>query len=375
MTTGKDATRFGWRRAVPTAAALLLASGCGVLPVPDRTDGPCPEGWRAAVLWSTQNGTASTLSYVMADGTVEERSLPYIGFETAGAGTIERRGTDFVMVSNGDMNRDRTHIVTLSETCQVTAVEVDESVVLGVTTSPEAVFTTGWLNGAGWIHRHGRDGGTTELSLADITLSKPVAHDGRVYIFGMSDTDGGPLLLVLDATSLEELDRIPLAPDTGEVINALVKDGMLYHPFTGPPDGSREGDSLGVIDLATLEQTAIRLEAPSPYLLTATDDALYIGHTFMNNGYRPMNEYVWVTRYTPSTGDAQTFDVGTAPGVGITAIAASGTDLFVLGTADDNAESATLLIHDTTTMATTAQAVVPMPGGAGHHYVAGLIVR
>jgi hypothetical protein len=374
MTTGRDATGLGWRLAVSAAAAALVASGCGVLPAPSRTDGPCPDGWQAAVLWSTQNGSASTLSYVLADGSVEERNLPYLGFETAGAGTIERRGTDTVMVSNGDMNRDRTHIVTLSETCQVTAVEVDEAVVLGVATSTDAVFTTGWLNGAGWIHRHDPDGTTTELSLAGTTISKPVADGGKVYAFATSDTDGSPLLLVLDATSLVELDRVPLRDDTGEVINALVKDGMLYYPFTGPADDSREGDSLGIIDLDTLQQTALRIEAPSPYLLAATDDAIYVGHSFMNSSYRPMNEYVWVTRYDPATKGTQTFDVGTAAGIGINDIATNDTGLFVLGTTGDTADGATLLVHDPETMAVIARTVVPVPGGPGHHYVAGLVV-
>ena len=375
MRAGRDTAGSGWRRVAATVAAMLTFTGCGVLPGSNQTEGPCPDQWRAAALWSTQNGSASTLSYVKGDGSVEERALPYLGFEASRADTIERRGTDTVMVSNGNLDRDKTHIVTVSATCAVTGVQVDEAVALGVATSPEAVFTTGWLNGAAWIHRHDPAGTATEIRFPGLSIAKPVAYGSKVYAFATEDAAGdAPLLLVLDATSLTEVARVPLSSDTGSVFDALVKDGTLYYPLTGPSDGSREGDSLGAIDLTTLKRTEVPLEAPSPYLLAATDDAIYIGHTFMNNGYRPMTEYVWITRYTPSTGKTETFDVGTAAGIGINAIAATSDSLYVLGTDSDSPDSATLLAFDTTTMTTTSQTRIPAPSRPGHHYLAGLIV-
>src|SRR5665647_779749 len=147
MRARRDTRRSGRRTTAVTLTAMLTVTGCGVLPGPDQTDGPCPDGWRAAVLWSTENGSGSTLSYVMADSSVKERNLPYLGFATSAVDTIERRGTDTVMVSNGNLDRDKTHIVTLSASCAVTGVEVDETLALGVATSADAVFTTGWLNG------------------------------------------------------------------------------------------------------------------------------------------------------------------------------------------------------------------------------------
>ena len=238
---------FGWRSAAAaTVAAMLTITGCGVLPGPNRTDGPCPDGWRATALWSTQNGSVSTLSYVRADGSVEERNLPYLGFEASRADTIERRGTDTVMVSNGNLDRDKTHIVTLTANCAVTGVQVDEAVALGVATSPEAVFTGGWLNGAAWIHRHDLGGNLTESRFPGLSIAKPVVYGTKVYAFATEDAAGdAPLLLVLDATSLTEVTRVALGDGTGSVFDALVKDGKLYYPLTGHSDGSREGNSIG----------------------------------------------------------------------------------------------------------------------------------
>ncbi|MFT3876868.1 MAG: hypothetical protein QM708_10670 [Propioniciclava sp.] len=357
------------------ASAVMMLAACSVLPRPVRTNGPCPRDWQAAVVWSTQNGMVSTLSYVAADGSIEERDLPYIGFSSAGLGTVARRGDETVMVSNGNMKRDKTHLVTVSATCAVTGVRVDEIAVMGMDASPEVVFTTGWLNGVGWVRGHDRGGVVTAAAhFPDWMVNKPVVHDGRVYAFAndMNAADA-PWLLVLNATTLEEIARMPLPEDAGFIMDALARDGTLYYPLPGPSDGSREGQRLGMIDLATLRSVEVALDASSPYLLAASRDAIIVGHTFMNPSFRPMNQYVWVTRYVPSTGEKQTFDIGTPTGLGVMTIAATDTTLFVLGTADDNAEQVSLLVYDAGTMELRSRTDIPRPRGVGHRYPAGLV--
>ncbi|WP_028707997.1 hypothetical protein, partial [Propionicicella superfundia] len=231
MTTGKGTRHASVRTAAALSATLMLTTACSVLPGLSgdlSTNGPCPDGWKAAVLWSTENGTASTIDYIKPDNTIAQQHLPWIGL-TAGPGNLlDRRGDDLVTVTNGNMDRDKTHIVTLSTTaCSLSAVQIPEPLVLGVGTSPDATFTTNGINGAGWVHRHDLDGKTTaEVDYPNVIPSKPVWHDGTLSVFAEElaegeGTSGTPLLLVLDDRTMKERARLRLPSDVSLVQDSL----------------------------------------------------------------------------------------------------------------------------------------------------------
>ncbi|WP_028709682.1 hypothetical protein, partial [Propionicicella superfundia] len=100
---------------------------------------------------------------------------------------------------------------------------------------------------------------------------------------------------------------------------------------------------------------------------------IYIGHTFMNPSYRPMTDYVWITRYTPATGRTETFDIGTEAGIGVNAITTTDDTLYILGTGTDE-EQVTLLTYNLPDMTERSRTTIHRPTGYGHRYPAGLIV-
>ncbi|MFT4295510.1 MAG: hypothetical protein QM582_08865 [Micropruina sp.] len=358
-------------------AALLatsLLAGC-VAPSASTAAG-CPAGWRAAALWSTQAGAESRLDFVDADDRVTSRPVPYLGFEAAPGSPSARRGDQVVLVSNGDLDRDRTHLITFdTRGCEISAVPLNEHAVMGLSAGPSDSYTSSWLNGAAQVRRYPISGGVpVEVSFPDLGPFKLIRHGDQLFGFTTSDgKDDRPLLIAMDPQSLAERGRWTLPDDVGWVGAALVFADRLYFSYTGKGDGSSgEGTKLGVFDIAGSTLTSVAMKKPAPYLLTASEDAVYIGHTFINPGYRPVSEYVWVSRYRPSTGAIESFDVASEAGISITAIRVVADRLLVLGDTPDQSQGK-LLTYALPSMRKLSTVVLTAPAGTGANYLAGLI--
>lgn len=346
-------------------AAVLLAAGCGVVPgLP--AGGPCPEGWRSAVLWSTQNGWSSQLAFVTEDGGIERQNLPYTGFWPAAP--IERADGQVIMAADGNAGLERGRLVTISTAdCTVAGPRIDETGVWSIESNRGDVYATNALNGEGVIRRRTPDGTVAaEVILADVLPTKLMVHGDRLYVLATGLEDDQTMMLTLDAKTLAEQARVEF-PEEGSPLDAVIRDGRLYYPETIA--GGAEGTRLRVVDLKTGRRSAVELGSPAPYLMAETDDHLYIGHTFMNPGFRPMAEYRRITRYDPTSGKVERFDVG----AGIESIAIKDQRLYVLSPAEDQA-TATLRTFDLPAVTLRSEVVIPKPTGMGHYYTSAIVL-
>ncbi|WP_152361053.1 hypothetical protein [Microlunatus speluncae] len=349
--------------------AILLTS-CGILPAPEEAEG-CPSGWQIAIMWSTQNGPHSELIFIEADSVLQRRTVPYVGFNPVPGNVEDRSGSDLIMVANGNLDRDQTNVVSMSTlSCDLSARRVPEPVVLGIASHAGDVYTTNSINGEAQLRRRDSGGNVkAEVAFPAIVLSELIVHDDILFAFAADDATDQSVLLVLDPATLAERNRIKLEGSAGTAEQAIVKGSVLYYPQTLTVDN--EGTKLGMIDLRTFQQSTIELDSPAPFLIIDAGDHLYIGHTFINPGYRPMSDYRWVSRYNLATGKVERFDVGGRLG----SMAIRDQVLYVLNSGEDD-EPAKLRSFDLPSMTPRSTIDVPRPNALlGHYYASGLIAR
>lgn len=354
-------------------ATTTLLAGCGTLPSPGSAG--CPAGgWEAALLWSSETEPASEVAFVRGDQVVGRQQLPYQGLEASPAEGIFRVADGAWLKSNGNTTRDKTHVLRYAtDTCSTRAFPVREQVVRAVSFDQDAFTTTNTVNGNAEVRRRTLDGKvTSEVRFPDITLSALQPRGDRLYALGstMGRTTDQALLLELDAATLAEKRRLLLAGVSGSDVLVLSGD-TLYYPHTVVLNGSEntaaEGTSLGAITLSDFRQSAVDLKSSAPDLVADAGDSLYIGHNFMNPGFRDTDEYRFVTRYTPASGRVDTFDVGR----GLLTMALSGDHLLVVTRTGRGTPR--LTTYQLPAMTPVSSVDVPRPGGTGHFYVAGLL--
>ena len=354
-------------------ATTTLLAGCGTPPSPGSAG--CPAGgWEAAVLWSSETEPASEVAFVRGDRVVGRQPLPYQGLEASPAEGVFRVGHDAWLKSNGNTTRDRTHILRYAtDTCSTQAFPVREQVVRAVSFDRDAFTTTNTVNGNAEVRRRSLDGKVmAEVRFPDITLTALQPRGDRLYALGstMGRTPDQSLLLELDPATLAEKRRLLLAGVTTSD-TMVITGNTLYHPHTvvlnAQDQAEAEGTTLGAITLTDFRQSAVDLKAAAPNLVVDAGDSLYIGHNFMNPGFRDTDEYRFVSRYTPATGRVDTFDVGR----GLLTMALSGDRLLVV--TQTSRDAPRLTTYQLPAMTPLSSVDVPRPGGTGYFYVAGLL--
>lgn len=350
----------------------LLLTGCGAPPSPPPPAG-CPAGgWDAALLWSSETEPAGEVVFTRGDRVAGRQALPYVGLEAAPTEGLYRTPTATWLKSNGNANRDRTHVVRYAtDTCTAQAFAVTEPVLRSVSMAEDAFTTTNTLNGAAEVRRRTLDGTLTrETRFPGLTLTALAPAAGSLYALGTtmgSDADTA-VLVELDAVSLDEKRRITLPDVAGS--NTLIAQGdTLYYPQTvvhGPGNSEREGVRLGVVTLPDLTLSTVDLGVEAPDVLAPVGADLYIAHNFMNPGFRDTDDYDTLTRYSPARGTVDRFEVGR----GLLTLAAHGDRLFVVNqTAQGTPTLTTYRLPDMEKVTTVE---VPPPAG-GHYYVAGIL--
>lgn len=335
----------------------------------------CPdEGWDAAVIWWTQTGRSSRMDYVLDQGVVASRTLPFKGLEVAPAEAPCRHGTDAWMVASGGVTYDSTDLLRFSqEDCAVQGFEVAEPAIWGVVADDQAFYTTNAIDGAAHVRRRTMDGEIAAEAVVPEALLSGLALEGdRLYAagtLGEAETER-TVLITFDAATLEELDRIELG-DSRTPVSILVHQGTLYLPAgaTSDPDGSgQEVSTVDVVDVDTGDADQLDLGVTSPYLVVGSGGRLVFAHTFMNASFRDMDAYGDVTVLDPATGETSTADVGP----GLRQIAVVGEELLVLTQQGEG--DARLTRYALADMSELSSAQIPVPEG-GEHYLSGVIAR
>lgn len=359
---GSPVRRVGW---IVVGLCVVSLTACGLFSPPGS--GPCPEGWRAAVVFSTETGSSSELVFVGDGVELGRRSIPYRGLDISpGGGWSKPEGGDVWIAANGGVVRDSTHLLRFSTvTCGVRAVAVKEPVILAVAGIPDGVLSTNTLNFAAEIRKRDGDGQLlAEHRIGGVSLTVLLATPTRVFGLGHDFETEEAILVELDPGTLALRRRVPL-PDTHLLGRGAVLRGseLFFTPAFTPTNV--EGRVLGRLNVDTLGSSPIPLPQHTPYLLAEASDALYIGHTSMNPSSRPMAEYRYVSRYDLVTGETATFDVG-GP---LLEIGVDGKDLIVMTGETDVTVSRLDRITGERLSAVIAKAPT-----RGYFYRAGLIV-
>jgi hypothetical protein len=357
---------------VAATAALTLVPSCGDPSSSAPAGQSCPEGWQAGVLWSTENGAESEVTFVADGAPIARRTMPYAGFVPVPGSLEDRSGTDVVMVSNGDGSRDKTHLVTFSLVdCATASRRLPEQLVLGVAADRGASYTTHAFvdKGANVRRRDAAGRLTAEKQFPNLVLGKLLVHGGALYAIGANphDPKRPTQLLVLDATTLAEKRRIVLRGSQGAVDGAAIKNGKLYYPQTLSEE--REGHRLGIVDLQSFQHSSVELNTPAPSLVVDAGEFVWIGHTYLNSSFRSLADYRWVSRYHPASGKVERFDVG----IGVSGLAVKDRTLYVLGTTGDE-NRAKLRIIDLPGMKLRTEVDIAKPDRPGHFYPSTIIV-
>lgn len=346
-----------------------MITSCTTPLVPQPTqEANCPAGWRAAVVFSSQIDTESDLAFLGSDNILERRRIPYQGFSPAPGAVRDQDGTDVWMAANGNVARDKTHLVHFSTaTCGINAFQVPEPVIRSLITTPDGgvASSNSPVSGAEvrWRTAHGTLVADTTLPDLDITAWE---HHGTELIgIGTEVPTDQTVVVQLSTPSLTETRRVVLpgmvSPGRG---TAIIGNSLYYTESTGP--GDAEGTVLAKLDLDTFVAEPVARMGPSPFLIAQAPDSLYVANTFVNPGFRPMAEYRTVSRFMLDTKEVTTFEVG-GP---LLDIALAGKELIV---AAGDEKGAIVSRFDRFTGQRLGQIHIPAPPGK-LYYLANLIL-
>lgn len=179
-------------------------------------------------------------------------------------------------------------------------------------------------------------------------------------------TDVG-VVYALDARSL----RLKGKAELGEGVTPstqvkIVGDRLIIPTPTGA--GDQESDRIASVDLQNLRVAWSSTGSVSPFLLASVGARTYVGHTFMNPGFRAMSDYRYVTEYVADGQGAPPHAVN-GP---ILALRGQGQSLLVLS--GDPGQSIRLVTYSTPGLTLQRTQDLAAPELGGNAYIAGLIV-
>ncbi len=277
----------------------LATSGCGQATNPPDS---CPADAKFAAIWSSETEN-SQLTFYDETGPIGSKQIDVKGFIPGHE--FAKVGDEWVGVSNGDTHSDVAHIVRFNPTtCEVTKTKVDEVGIWNYAADETGVYVVDTLNWQAQVHAHLATGENVDTKFPDETTDiVATSPDALLLVTSRVEEPTSYLLRALDKTTLEELWQVPLPIDSPST-NAQVIGDTLY--FTEPYTASDTlSNKLIAVGLKTKEVTTTELIDKLPYVLAATDSTLYIGNTFMNPSFGPLENMRTITKLDLTSGEQQ----------------------------------------------------------------------
>lgn len=368
-------------RTITTALAALLAApllaSCSTSGRADAAAAACPSA--PIVAWSSEDAAPSRFVAQVQDTEAVVATAKIKGLYP-GQVNGQRVGDHVFMLSVGDVRKDQAHVVDFSLTdCTATPIRLAGVVnPLSLVTDGETFSTTYVLNGVTHITRSDRQGkALAERQLPGLvvaTLALQRSGDGSpARLFGITQPAPGQAtsrLITLDAETLTVVSEQPLPGGEFVTGSPIVHGGRLIYPLTATHEGDRPGHELVVLDPATMSERRIDLGANTPYLLTMEGDTLYVGHTFINPAYGPIDGLRHISRVDLATSAVTGYDLD----AGILGFTVRGERLALVG--DDGGDPNTFVLqtYDEATGARLTSSTLPRPGGDDFYYPAGILV-
>lgn len=348
-------------RLMAFAFVAVSVSGCST-PAPAVACVPGSVG----VVWSSVSAPDSEIQ-LFRDGEFNGTAVVSVqGISTVA--TPQGDDPTQYLISDGNANHDRTSLVRFDRaTCSADAHRLDTVVPLASAVVGDTLVTASQINGEANLRRHTLTGDAVErVELADILITALAATNGRLFGFARL-ADDTSAFVEIGLGPLRVVRRTPLPDLDTDVLSFVVRGDTVWFPMTASERTDAPDHRLGVLDLTSGTLRTIDLGADLPYLVSAQGDSLYVAHTFMNPGFRPMSAMRHVSRVDLATGRVEGFDLA----VGISLWRVTSDRLVVVGEAPD--EIPHLVEYRLTDMQLLHDTPLSPPPGRDHYYPAEIV--
>lgn len=352
-------------RLMLAVVATLVLAAC---PGPILTSSGCPQGSRAAVLWSSETSPHSQVQLVGEQGVLATRPVRVMGIRPSMG---VRVGDTTYFHATGTAAGERTSLVAFDHaTCGVRVTALPHAGSFTLSVGGEGVFVTVSPVSRSEVYRYDLDGTERAATTLPGVLVTALAPDsGRLYALAIADDHSRVELVVMDAGHLGILQRVPLPGVGTGPASVVVHGGVVYFPLAlvSELEGG-EDRRLGIVDLATMTFRTTDLREGVPYLAAVHGEGLIVAHTFLNPTLRPMPDYRYLSIVSWTGQPVGGGDLG----LGILSFATTEDAVVVLGL--DSAEQP----HVASYAIPSLERRWDVPLGAseqwgGYHYPAGVV--
>ncbi len=280
---------------IALAMALSLAS-CGTT---DRFEESCPAEARFAAVWSSEQ-SSSMLTFHDETGPIGKKRIDVKGFVPGH--DFVKTDDEWIGVSNGSKWDGRVHIVRINPTtCQVTRTKVEESNLWDYAADSRGVYLVTNPGPVSELHFHSTTGEHLHATIAEDLAEVITATNDELLILS-SKLDEPPkyTLRVFDKATLEAKWKIDLPVASVSATARVVGDTLYFaEPFTA---SEAPGNQLVAVNLKTKQVTRTDLLGKLPYVLDTNGSTLYVGNTFMNPSFGPLEQMRTITAVDLGTG-------------------------------------------------------------------------
>ncbi|MDR1430893.1 MAG: hypothetical protein LBI99_02095 [Propionibacteriaceae bacterium] len=271
------------------ASGLAIMAGCS----PSAPQDVCPSEFTAAVIWSSPTSRNSAVQFFNGDQRVGEVHIRVQGLSVTDQTPLHNSG-EVTTFATGSANYDQSNIVTISlPTCRVVLTRLDEDATFNLASLSDGYLSISNLNRASYLRKYatGVSGTASETAYEGDFITTAVADKEHVYAETANMQSGEVSIIIARSGDLTETGRIalPFVPLEETEESIVLSAGKLVLPISH--NGDSEDTRLAVVDLATGSSHPIDLKSPSPFYVRAVGDTVYVAHTFMNPGFRPLSQY------------------------------------------------------------------------------------
>lgn len=367
----------GIPRMIGLVAAVSVLGLAGCTSSGSRTTGgsvapACASG--SMVSWSSEEAAPSTFTRA-ADGSTTRIAQADVKGIVIGSVNRTTIGDHAYFLSQGDIQHDVTHMIDFDRrTCQTRVARLKEVIgPLALATDGTRFITTNTLNAVSHVRRFDSAGVLrAEHAVPGEVIRALVLGKKALYAFAMSLDPAAKSaynLSVLDPDTLEERDRRPLPDLTSSVESAVLHGDTLIYPLTADEQSNTPRRALVTMDVNTFAAKQLDLRSDLPFILKLDGDVLYVGHTFMNPGFGPIEGLRHVSRVDLKTRAVEGFDVA----AGIVDLDVRDGTVVLLGSDGTDADTYLVQTYEGATGKRLTSSTVARQTGGGYYYPAGIL--
>ncbi len=357
---------FGVHQLWNACLAFALAFSTASCASAERVSDSCPANAKFAAVWSSETHY-SQLTFYDESGPIGQKRIEVKGFVPGHE--FVKVGQEWIGVSNGNARSDVAHIVRINlNTCEVSKTRVDEVGILNYTADSIGIYVINTLNGVAEVHAHLATGEDIDARFpGEITEVIATSPDAVLLLTSRINEPENLTLRSLDKKTLGTIWESSM-PTSSFSTNARIIGDEIYltEPFTAQEAPSNK---LVALNLKTQKFTTTDLLGEMPFVLTSHDSVLYVGNTFLNPTFGPLEDMRTITMIDLKTGKQRVL----TGKHGISQLKATKNKLVVYGDYDSETNVA-ITSYKMPDFEPEYSFKLERPKGKGHMYGAGFLL-